>query len=128
MNRRNFTKSISMAAVLPAIPNLPSMKNPTIVHHVFFWLKDPGQAAKLMEGLRTLSGIPQVSRLWIGTPAGTEQRDVIDNSYHVSELIYFESLQAQKEYQDHPVHQKFVAGYQHLWSRVLVYDTVMETV
>lgn len=127
MNRRHFTKSISLATVLPAISPLNIMNPPLIVHHVFFWLKNPEDAAKLLEGLKTLRAIPQVKQLFTGLPAGTEKREVVDNSYHVSELIYFESLAAQKEYQDHPVHQKFVSNYQHLWQKVLVYDTLMET-
>jgi hypothetical protein len=48
--------------------------------------------------LKTLGDIPQVKQLLIGQPASTEKREVVDNSYHVSELMYFESLAAQKEY------------------------------
>lgn len=127
MNRRSFTKTISLATVLPAIPGKEIMKSTFIVHHVFFWLKNADDASLLLEGLNSLRAIPQVKQLWTGRPASTEKRDVVDNSYHVSELIYFESLAAQKEYQDHPVHQKFVADYRHLWERVLVYDTNMES-
>jgi hypothetical protein len=128
MNRRNFTKNISLAIVLPAMPDINNLKSSLIVHHVFFWLKNPEDASKLMEGLKSLSRIPQVKQLLIGRPASTEMREVVDNSYHVSELMYFNSLEAQKEYQDHPIHQKFIADFGQLWEKVMVYDTLMETV
>lgn len=128
MNRRKFTKAISVAAVVPVMPEPFKTGNEMIVHHVFFWLKNPSDAAKLLEGLKTLGAIPQVKVLWIGQPASTEKREVVDNSYHVSELMYFESLGAQKTYQDHPVHQKFIADYSMLWEKVVVFDTKMESV
>ena len=128
MNRRNFTKNISLAIVLPAMPDINNLKSSLIVHHVFFWLKNPEDASKVMEGLKSLSRIPQVKQLLIGRPASTEMREVVDNSYHVSELMYFNSLEAQKEYQDHPIHQKFIADFGQLWEKVMVYDTLMETV
>lgn len=97
-----------------------------IVHHVFFWLKNSGSAADrdaLIAGLRTLGGIPVIRSLEIGVPASTEQRDVVDSSFDVSELITFDSVEDQKLYQDHPIHQDFVAQHAHLWRKVLVYDT-----
>jgi hypothetical protein len=128
MNRRKFTKSISLATIFPAVSGHKPEEKTMIIHHVFFWLKNPADAAKLLEGLKTLGAIPQVKKLLTGVPAGTEKREVVDNSYHVSELMFFESLADQKAYQEHPLHQQFIAGYQALWERVLVYDTVMETV
>jgi hypothetical protein len=128
MNRRNFAKSIAVASVLPILPACSPDNKTMIVHHVFFWLKNPADAPKLLEGLKTLGKVSQVKQLLIGEPASTEKREVVDNSYHVSELMYFDSLAAQKEYQDHPIHQQFIADYGHLWERVLVYDTIMEGV
>ena len=119
---------MSMATISPLMPLLDGSENSLMVHHVFFWLKSPSDAAKLLEGLKTLRSIPQVKALWIGQPASTEKREVVDNSYHVSELMYFESLAAQKTYQDHPVHQKFIADYSELWEKVVVYDTMMISV
>jgi len=63
-----------------------------------------------------------VRDLRIGLPAGTEARDVVDASFDVSELMVFDSLADQKAYQDHPVHQAFVAQCSHLWTKVVVYD------
>lgn len=98
-----------------------------IVHHVFFWLKNSGSIAdrdRLIEGLRTLEQIETIKELRIGVVASTEQRDVVDNSWAVSELMFFENLEGQAYYQDHPVHQQFIRDCNHLWERVVVYDAV----
>ncbi|ETI65273.1 Stress responsive alpha-beta barrel [Sphingobium sp. C100] len=103
---------------------------PMLVHHVFFWLKQAGSPAdrdRLVAGLRTLAAIPMVRQLHVGLPAPTEQRDVIDNSYDVSELIYFDNIADQKAYQDHPIHRAFVASCEPLWRKVLVYDMAILT-
>jgi hypothetical protein len=98
-----------------------------VLHHVFFWLKNPGSAAdraQLIAGLNTLKAVEVVRSLHIGVPASTEKRDVVDNSYDVSELMTFNSVADQKAYQDHPLHQAFVAKCEQLWSKVVVYDTI----
>lgn len=98
-----------------------------LVHHVFFWLKNASSAEdqrKLIEGVRTLSNIETIRSLKVGIPAATEKRDVIDASYAVSELIFFDDLAGQTIYQSHPIHQKFIADYSHLWDKVVVYDSI----
>ncbi|GAB5408620.1 MAG: hypothetical protein BalsKO_09850 [Balneolaceae bacterium] len=100
-----------------------------IVHHVFFWLTNPDSEADkklLIEGLNTLREIEEVKELLIGTPASTIEREVVDNSFHVSELMYFENVEAQDAYQVHPIHEEFVANYSHLWEKVVVYDMIVE--
>ncbi|HET7896954.1 MAG TPA: Dabb family protein [Flavisolibacter sp.] len=97
----------------------------SVIHHVFFWLKNPGSKEdldKLLAGLQTLRKIKTVKKLYIGVPASTEKRDAVDNSYSASELMFFDSLADQKAYQDDPIHQKFVADCSHLWEKVVVYD------
>ena len=98
---------------------------PPVVHHVFFWLKNPKSKedlARLLAGLRTLGGIDSVRAIHIGVPAETEQRGVVDASYSASEILFFDDVAGQNAYQVHPIHQKFVADCQHLWERVVVYD------
>ncbi len=101
------------------------MKEKGVIHHVFFWLKNPSSEEdkqKLLDGLETLRKIETVKKLYIGIPASTEKRDVVDNSFQVSELMFFDDLAGQKTYQDDPVHKQFVADCSHLWEKVLVYD------
>jgi hypothetical protein len=103
-------------------------KSSQVVHHVFFWLKNPGSEAdkkQLIEGLNTLRAIKEIKQLLIGTPASTVKRDVVDNSFDVSELMYFDSATTQDAYQVHPVHKAFVEKYSHLWERVVVYDMLV---
>jgi hypothetical protein len=98
---------------------------PPVVHHVFFWLRNPDSKedlAKLLAGLRTLAGIDTVRGIHIGVPAETEQRGVVDGSYSASELLFFDDVAGQNAYQVHPIHKQFVADCEHLWQRVVVYD------
>lgn len=98
-----------------------------MVHHVFFWLKNPDSAKdrdSLIAGLKTLAGIPLISELYVGTPADTEKRDVVDASWQVSELMFFDNPDAQANYQVHPLHQDFIRNCGHLWEKVVVYDTM----
>lgn len=100
-----------------------------IIHHVFFWLNNPDSESdkqQLMDGLNTLSSIDEVNVLVVGTPASTIEREVVDNSFDVSELMIFESVEAQDAYQVHPIHTEFVENYSHLWERVVVYDMVVK--
>ena len=100
---------------------------PPVVHHVFFWLKNPDSKedlAALLAGLRTLAGIDTVRGIHIGVPADTEQRGVVDGSYSASELLFFDDVAGQNAYQVHPIHKQFVADCEHLWERVVVYDVM----
>jgi len=102
-------------------------EKPMLAHHVFFWLKNPASSDdrnKLIEGLKTLRKIETVRQLHIGIPADTEKRTVIDASYSVSELIFFDSIEGQNIYQEHPIHKKFVENCSALWQKVVVYDAM----
>lgn len=136
MNRKKFVAAL---ALMPAV-SLVSCSNPQrenasllteaaaktpISHHVFFWLKNPGSSEdlrQLIAGLRTLKNIEVVKEIRIGIPAQTEQRAVVENSFSVSELLFFENIEAQAIYQSHPIHLQFVENCSHLWEKVVVYD------
>ena len=130
-NRRKF---ISTAAVLAAgtatasaMPQMQPAEEWPVIHHVFFWLKNPGSAEdrdKLVAGVKTLSKIETVKKLRVGVVASTEKRDVVDNSWAVSELMFFTDLAGQATYQTHPVHLEFIKNCSHLWEKVIVYDAV----
>ena len=126
-NRREFLATASLVAATPIINDkMTNNSNASqLVHHVFFWLKNPGSETdrkQLIEGLKTLKAIKEVKQLLIGTPASTEKREVVDNSFDVSELMYFDNVDGQNAYQIHPVHKAFVDKYGHLWEKVIVYD------
>jgi len=136
MKKQTRRKFIADAALLTAVGvtavSLPTLAMETkdkkqLSHHVFFWLKNPNSKEdrdKLIEGLKTLKKIETVRTIHIGLPASTEKRDVVDNSYAVSELIFFDDVKGQDTYQVHPIHVKFVENYSHLWEKVVVYDSI----
>jgi hypothetical protein len=108
-----------------AAPAAAAPAGSKIAHHVFFWLKRSGSTEErdaLLAGLRSLAKIEVIRSLQVGVPASTESRDVVDASFDVSELMMFDSVEDQKLYQDHPIHQAFVAEHSHLWKKVIVYD------
>lgn len=118
-----------LATALPinAQTNPDAMATPAVIHSVFFWLKNPDSVddrESLIEGLNSLRDIPQIQALHVGVPASTVSRDVIDSSYQVSELMFFNSVKDQDEYQSHPIHKQFVKDYAHLWRKVVVYDSL----
>jgi hypothetical protein len=128
--RRTFVASamaLGASAAATAMPTMESKDKKQLAHHVFFWLKNRDSKedqAKLLEGLRTLEKISTVRSIYIGLPAQTDPRPVVDSSYSASELIFFDDLAGQEAYQVDPIHQKFVENYSHLWEKVIVYDSM----
>ena len=130
VDRRTILAAIGVGAAATALPASAATKGNkgmTLIHHALFWLKNPDSTQdreRLIAGLKTLRGVPVIRELHIGLPASTEKRDVVDASYDVSEVMRFDSIADQKAYQDHPIHQAFVAECGHLWERVVVYDAL----
>lgn len=133
ISRRRFvnqtTKTVVASVITAgAVLNVTAMNgsNSTFIHHVYFWLNNPDSKedlAKLVEGLKKLSSVKTIKKFYIGKPADTN-RDVIDSSYNVSWLLFFDNKADQDSYQVDPIHLKFVEECKHLWKRVTVYDTV----
>lgn len=130
ISRRGFVKNSALAVAAATTPlaaaGADARKKELFVHHVYFWLKNPGSEAdrnKLIEGLQALAKVKPIRMAHIGTPAATN-RSVIDRSYAVSWLLFFDNLEDEEIYQKHPEHLKFVENYSHLWEKVIVYDSV----
>jgi hypothetical protein len=121
-----LTATAVTASALPII-SMETKNKKQLAHHVFFWLKNADSIEdrnKLIEGLNTLRKIESIKKLIIGIPASVEKRDVVDNSYQVSELMFFDNVEGQNAYQVHPLHKKFIEDYGSLWQKVLVYDAM----
>ncbi len=115
------------AAAGSAIAHSETSTMPALKHNVYFWLKNPdsrGDRDALIAGLKTLADIPTVKAISIGVPASTEKREVVDNSFQVSELLMFDDVEGQDAYQVHEIHKKFVDDCSHLWEKVVVYDSI----
>ena len=127
VDRRVFlSAALTTGAAAGSAQAAPKETSHPVIHHALFWLKNPDSQEdlnRLIEGVRTLKDVEVVRQLYVGTPASTEKRDVVDNSYHVSEVMIFDSVEDQAAYQVHPIHQKFVKDCGHLWARVVVYDS-----
>jgi len=94
-------------------------------HIVIFWLKPDlasDQITAFREGLESLKDIPCTQGVYVGTPANTPPRPVIDSSYTMALTVLVDSIPDLDAYQVHPIHQAFLNRFKSLWSRVLVYD------
>jgi hypothetical protein len=96
------------------------------IHHVYFWLNEPGKQQvrnKFEKALKKLISIETIVDSHLGVPAKTN-RGVIDRSYSYSLLVTFKNKKDQDVYQTHPTHLEFIDKCGDLWNRVVVYDSV----
>ena len=71
----------------------------------------------LIPKLRTLTTIDCVKQGFVGTPAATEKRPVIDDSYDYSLTNIFETFDDQTTYQVHDIHNQFIDACSHMWKK-----------
>lgn len=97
------------------------------IHMVFFWVnEDASDADKqqlIDDCVNLLGAIETVKRVEVGTPAGTP-REVVDNSYGVSLIVYFKDRAGQDYYQTAQKHLDFIERNSKTWSKVQVYDMI----
>jgi hypothetical protein len=96
-----------------------------LVHSVYFWLKPEltaAQRAEFRRGVESLAGIKSVEKVYVGTPAKTEKRPIIDDSYSVALTVICQDVAAHDAYQVDPLHLAFVATFKTFWARVQIYD------
>ena len=128
-SRRGFLGAMALVAPFASLLKANAIfaqKKGMFIHHVYFWLKNTGSEedkAKLIEGLKKLSKVNTIKKFYIGVPAATN-RDVIERSYSVSWLLFFDNPADQDSYQTDPIHLKFVEECSMLWKKVVVYDSV----
>jgi len=95
------------------------------VHSVYFWLKDEltyEQLDAFRKHLAALGEIPSVKALYVGTPAATAERPVIDSSYTFGVTVVFDDVIGHDAYQVSPAHRAFVKEHSSMWDRIVVYD------
>jgi len=96
-----------------------------LVHTVYFWLKPEltaAQRADFRRGVESLGGIKAVEQVYVGTPAGTTKRPIIDDSYSVALTVVCRDVAAHDAYQVDPLHTAFVEKFKTCWNRVQIYD------
>lgn len=102
-------------------PRPPTVRR-MIIHHVRFTLRPGADLRRLRRGLKSLLSIPGVQAGWYGGHAPTPVRPVVDTAWDQVLVLHFADRAAHDAYQDHPVHQRFVASCKDLWSKVRVVD------
>ncbi len=96
-----------------------------LVHTVYFWLKPEltaAQRADFRRGVESLGGIKAVAKCYVGTPAPTEKRPIIDDTYSVALTVICQDVAAHDAYQVDPIHQAFINAFKTFWNRVQIYD------
>jgi hypothetical protein len=96
-----------------------------LIHTVFFWLKPElttAQRAEFRREVEKLAGIKAVEKIYVGTPAATAKRPIIDDSYSVALTVLCRDVAAHDAYQVDPLHLAFVEKCKSMWTRVQIYD------
>src|SRR5438045_4716823 len=96
-----------------------------LVHTVYFWLKTDltaQQRADFRKRVESLGGIKSVDKIYVGIPAKTEKRPIIDDSYSVALTVLCKDVAAHDLYQVDPIHLKFINDFKSCWTRVQIYD------
>ena len=96
-----------------------------LVHSVFFWLKQDlseGERTEFLAGLESLKGITATEVVYVGTPADTPDRPVIDTSYDYAITALLSDMAAHDAYQVDPLHKAFLANFASKWDKVVIYD------
>lgn len=96
-----------------------------LVHTVFFNLT-PGMSAEQYAAFEAdahaLARIETVKALYLGKPAATPQREVVQSDFDYKLTVVLEDIAAHDVYQDHPIHHEFVAKQKEFFAKVRVYD------
>ena len=95
-----------------------------------FWLK-PGLSVEEIDRFKgffeQLKTISSVASFTYGRAAGTEKREVVDNSFSYAMFAEFATLQDHESYQTDPVHLNAIEEYSKYWEKVVVHDTQLIT-
>lgn len=95
-----------------------------LVHTVLFWLRKDLDGDKVTEfrlALETMKGIEHAEAVYIGVPAATPERPVIDTSYDFCLTVILKDMAAHDAYQADPIHVEFLKN-KDLWKKVKIYD------
>ncbi|WP_291781853.1 Dabb family protein [Cecembia sp.] len=127
-SRRKFLQTLTVAGAAASLPielMAEQAKKQKMIHQVFFWLNDGVDVKDFIKEASQLGKCKTVDKFYIGTPAPTEARDVVENSYQVACTLFFDSIEDQNAYQVDPLHLKFIEKNSNKWSAVKVYDFVI---
>lgn len=96
-----------------------------LVHTVYFWLKPELTDAQRADFRRATEGLVKckgVEQLFVGKPAATGKRAIIDDSYTFALTVICKDIAGHDAYQVDPLHDDFRNTYKPFWTRVQIYD------
>jgi len=97
-----------------------------LVHTVFFKFNESSTEVDIQscadDARNLLAKIETVKALYVGSPADTVVRPVSVRDFDLSLTVLFDNIQDQNVYQDHPLHDEFIANSKDKWGSVSVYD------
>ena len=96
-----------------------------LIHSVYFWLKpnlSTQEVDNFWNGVSSLLTISSLESGYVGRPADTEKRAIIDDTYDCALITVFQNRETHDAYQVDPIHDKF-RELSHLWDRVQIYDS-----
>jgi len=142
MERRNFLKSVTAAGLTGTLlssctatlsENQPentaaAMAGGTIVHSVYFWLKEnisDEEEQDFLNFFAELRKVPGVQTLQYGKTAPTNPRPVVDHSFQYNLLVTFASMEDINTYETHPIHTAAAEQYSKYWEKVEVRDAII---
>jgi hypothetical protein len=126
-SRRKFIQNIALGSTLMTLPTVAfsEVNNKPLIHQVFFWLNEGVSVTEFMKEARKLSSCATVKQLYLGTPAATQSRDVVDSSYSIACTFFFDNVEDEQRYQVDPIHLAFIDENSNKWNKVVVYDFVI---
>ncbi len=139
MTKKSIIKQVAFAAALVLFSSQAFGQNqqkvkdtkPVYFHYLVFWLK-PDLSTKEVEDFKNffkgLSELPYQKNLQFGTPADSTPRAVLDKTYTYSVAMEFDSLEDLEAYGKLPAHLALVAKYKPYFSKMLVHDTVFQSI
>jgi hypothetical protein len=102
------------------------MSSPRLAHNVFFKLNDPTDAnvATLVAACRKYLNVQSGIVFFAAGPLCKElNRPVNDQDWHVGLHLVFDSKASHDNYQDDPMHVRFVDENKPTWAGVRVFDS-----
>ena len=107
-----------------------NVRDPQLVHNVFFTLSDNSPAAvqKMLDACKKyLTVQPGIVYFACGTRDPGLTRDVNVQDWHIGLHIVFTNRAAHDAYQNDAMHLRFVAENKANWKQVRVFDSLAET-
>jgi len=130
-NRRLFLKQLSFAMASCSMAKTFQIPvDAPFVHHVLFWLKDPGNKEHyngVYKSLIEFKKVKGVRYLHVGASSISDmefEAKATDASFTFSYLAFIDSKKDKEAYLKDPMHVKFVNDFREAISNVVIYDSL----